>query len=311
MSNTPSTSGQHRVLGFSMLETNLNHELVKQRGLRAAAERNGEPTGSLYQAEIDKLLENLKRLQRESIVIDLVIEDTPTEARQVFVDVAANQKGITKSVQGRFDQRKVANRALSILLDDQGASPLLKGKVETEKSGVSGRSPYLLSAGTLADIARILQTGITGKLSAAREREASDDGGIARLYAATADRFFNVLAGAFSDLTDIANGKDPADLRDSSLVVSTTMLRILAGVFHNLERDGLSDAEIARFFSRVAQHVSAPIEAKTPSGALWIDAAPASAAFTDGTTAPGARAQQVKELVEAITGWATNAPPNL
>lgn len=304
--------GQHRVLGIYELDRDLNAELVRQRGLLASAVRNGEPTGAKYQKQIDELLANLDRIQRESIAIDLVIEDAPNKARQVFVDVAANALGITKSVQKRFDGRKVTNRALGLLLDDTGVSSLLKGKVDLDKDRVGGTNPNLIGAGPLADIVRILQVGIGGKVSAAAEKIAADDPDVERAYADTANRFFDALAGGFPDLADIVDGtKTAADLRDTSMVPSTTVLRILAGVFHNLEADGMDDAAITRFFSRIAKHVSVPVEAGTPSGDLWINAAPVSGAFTDGAAAPGARAQQVKELVASITEWATKPPPQL
>jgi hypothetical protein len=123
-----------------------------------------------------------------------------------------------------------------------------------------------------------------------------------------AEWFFELMTQGFGDLQAIAaNESTAADIREQSLLLSTTMLRVIAGVYHDLKADGVADNAILTFFKKLDKVMKAPIVSGTPIGDLWLDAT-TTEAFTDGATAPGARSQQVKELVSVITGWYHNPP---
>ena len=299
--------GQHRVLGIHLMLEAINEEISEQRNLLSKAERNGSDPAVKQQflRKIKLLEEQRDRTTNDSITLDLVIEDDNDKARQIFVDVANNAVGISKSVTGRFDSRKVVNRALSIVLTDPTAPSLIVGRVDQEKDRVTGSNPNLLGAVHLAEIIRTVEVGITGRVSDAQEKTLDE-----RQLATNASRFLQLISDNFSVLNDIAHGKsEPADVRDSSLLLSTTSLRVLAGVFHNLKKS-MTDQQIGAYFKKLDKHMGAPIIKGTASGDLWLGAT-TSEAFTDGATAPGARAQQVKELTEVITRWATAAPAGL
>ena len=85
------------------------------------------------------------------------------------------------------------------------------------------------------------------------------------------------------------------------------MLRVLAGVYHDLTLDGVSDEAVVAFFKKLGKLMDAPVESGTPAGKLWLSATK-SDAFSDGATAPGARAQQVKELVTVLVDWFSKPP---
>ena len=299
--------GQHRVLGIDVMLKAINDEISEQRNLLTKAVRNGEDPAVKHQFErkIKLLEEQRDRTTNDSIAVDLVIEDSSDKARQIFVDVANNAVGISKSVTGRFDSRKVVNRALSIILTDPTAPTLIVSRVDQEKDRVTGSNPNLLGAVHLAEIIRTVEVGIAGRVSDAQEKTLDE-----QQLAANACRFLHLISDNFSMLNDIAHGKaEPADVRDKSLLLSTTMLRVLAGVYHNLKKT-MSDDQIGAFFKKLDTHMGAPIAKGTASGDLWLGAT-TSEAFADGAGAPGARAQQVKELTEVITGWATDAPAEL
>ena len=57
-----------------------------------------------------------QRMKQESISIDLLVENDQSKARQIFVDVADNAKGLSKPVLARFDSNKVVNRAMDEVL---------------------------------------------------------------------------------------------------------------------------------------------------------------------------------------------------
>lgn len=297
--------GQHRILGFKLLIDQLTARRSEARTRLTNARNTGEPQQVLdmLQRDVNEVEGALDRVQRDSIGVDLLIEDDPEQARQVFVDVANNALGITKTVQFRFDARKVVSRATNLILSDPSSSQLIENRVDLQLDRVTGNNPNLLGASHLAEIVRVLTVGINGRVSAAQEQTLDE-----RSLANTANRFFDVIAEAFPDLKAIVDGtKTPATLRSTTLVVSTTMLRILAGVFYALSLDGMTDNDILDYMRRLGRHMKAPITAGTPSGDLLIGAT-TSGAFTNGASAPGARTQQVKELVEVFTEWATNPP---
>ena len=283
----------------------INEELLERRAVLHNAESvdSAPQVTQIFKDQIDKLKRQLERTQEESLGIDLVIEDSPEEARQIFTDVANNALGISKSVTARFDSRKVVNRALSLVLTDPNAPVLLVDHIDQDKDRVFGSNPNLIGAVHLAEIIRTVEVGIAGRVGEAMEQTLDE-----RELAKNAEWFFELMTQGFGDLQAIAtNEMTAADLRDQSLLLSTTMLRVLAGVYHDLKIGGVADNAIVTFFKKLDKVMKAPIVSGTPIGDLWLDAT-TTEAFTDGAAAPGARSQQVKELVSVITEWYHNPP---
>lgn len=295
--------GQHRVLGLDLMLTQLNADLVNAKSVLDKAKRNGEPAQAVQvlTKKVDHLTDQLTRIQADSIFIDLIVEDSPDKARQIFVDVANNALGISKAVTKRFDSRKVVNRALNLVLDED--IPLLKDRVDEQLDRITGSNPNLLGASHLGDVIRTLEVGISGRVSKVMEETIDER----KLADATRD-FIDVITSAFPELEAIADGtKTPEQLRPKSLVISTTMLRVLAGVYHDLLEAGRSQTEVEKYFKRLAPHLKAPVTSSNASGKLLLKAT-TSEAFSEGATAPGARAQQVKELVKVLVHWEDNPP---
>jgi hypothetical protein len=91
-------------------------------------------------------------------------------------------------------------------------------------------------------------------------------------------------------------------------MLSVTMIRVLAGTYHNLSNlRQVPRAEIVLFFQKIAKHTEVPVRSGTISGDLWITATP-DPVFADGSSAPGSRTQEVKQLVDAITEWYSTPP---
>jgi len=84
----------------------------------------------------------------------------------MFVDIAENAKGITKTLQSRFDTRKVVNRALAEVVKH----PLLEDRVELQLDRVKSDS-QLLAARHVADIIRAIAVGMGHRISRVREEE--------------------------------------------------------------------------------------------------------------------------------------------
>jgi len=298
--------GQHRVLGVSILLRQLGDELVEARSRRAKAERIRAEKAAieLFDKEIAALEALKTRVENDSITIDLLIEDDTDLARQIFVDVANNARGVAKSVTALFDQNKVVNRAVSTLLEDGATSALIRNRVDTQNDRVTGRNPNIIGAGNLSEVVRAVQVGINGRISAAQEKTLDH-----KHVAQDANTFFNVLTESFPEFADIASGEETVgDMRQKSIMVSVTMIRVLAGVYYNLANvDHIPRAEIISYFQKIAKHTDAPVRAGTKSGDLWINAT-VDKAFADGASAPGSRSQAVKQLVDAMTGWYSTPP---
>jgi hypothetical protein len=79
-----------------------------------------------------------------------------------------------------------------------------------------------------------------------------------------ANTFLDVLLTAFPPLAHVAEDElTPEDLRGTSLLGSTTMLRVLAGAYQQLsEVQMFEDEDIAEFFARLSSHIGVPITAE-------------------------------------------------
>jgi hypothetical protein len=299
--------GQHRVLGVQKLLELISAKRLEQSNLLQKARDNGAEPAVIRQFE--KNLEEIglveRRAQSASIVIDLVIENDDERARQIFVDVADNALGINKAVKDRFDMRKVVNRALNDFLNSP--PEVLNKRVDMQKSAISGSNPNWIGAGVVSEIIRILQVGISGRISAAQEKSLD-----VTTLKRNAEEFFTGITAAFPDLRALADDSISApELRSKSLLGSATMMKVVAGVYHELTAVQHKNPSVAiKFFERLAPHMNAPVKAGTKSGDLWLNAGTENE-FVEGAMAPGARSQQVKDLVNTIAEWVDNPPSGL
>jgi hypothetical protein len=282
--------GQHRILGFHLAWRAISDAVQKEREELVIARRNGpDELVKQVKRQLDRKLALRDRLSEARISIDIVIVDDPEAYKQVFVDIADNAKGVTRTLSVRFDRRKVVHRALPLVMEH----PLLKGRVEEESDRLSGDNSNVLTAKNVADVIRTVQVGPGRRVSKTLESELGD-----RQVAESADRFLDVMETAFPDLAAIKDGdKSPAELRRDSLLGSATMVRVLAGVYHELvvAEDGkhMIDGEAAEFLAKLAGQMTAPIMENGP----WSPSL-----FKDSGMAPQASQGDIKKLVDIIVG---------
>jgi DNA-sulfur modification-associated len=212
----------------------------------------------------------------------------------MFYDVADNALGINQAVKVRFDSRKVVNRTLY----EVTKHALLNGRVDEEQDRMRATNSNLLGAKHVIDLVRTVNIGLTGRMGRKREEELDEP----KLIEAAND-FFDCLLAAFPVLEDLVAAPE---LRESSLLGSVSMLRVMAGVFYQLREDDHSDDEIVEFFSRLAPHMAAPI---APDSIWRITAA--RHVMQEGATGPTALAQKLKPLTEEITSWYATPPETL
>jgi len=226
-----------------------------------------------------------------------VIEDDSVAYRQIFVDIADNALGITSSVRTRFDHRKIVNRCVEPVLKHA----LLAERVDLEQDRIGGTSPSLLGAKHIADLIRTVQVGIDGRIGKRLEDELREDALVERT-----NRFLDVLIEGFAPLGQVADGElSPEQLRKSSLLGSSSMLRVLAGAYYELSSvQQWDDEQVAEYFRTLEPHMQAPLDAKSP----WL-AELGGEIFSEGALAPKARRQDLKALTDAIVRWALEPPP--
>lgn len=283
--------GQHRCLGFHLLWEDINDEIIKAKSRAARSRNEGDvQIANAHAARVRELVKQRDRLSEERVQVQIMITDDPRDFKQVFYDIADHAKGISGAVKVRFDTTKTANRALDTVL----GHPLLVGRVETESDRITGAN--LLGAKHVADIIRALQVGATGRITRRLEDELDEK----RVINDALD-FFSLLCTAFPELAAVQTGMlTPRDLRQTSLLGSSTFLRVLAGVTHNLVDSGIDPVEIIEFFALLRPILQVPITHESP---LLM-----TGCFQPGTNAPSARMGDIAKLEAELTSWAKTLP---
>lgn len=283
--------GQHRVLGLHLLWEDLNDDIIKAKSRAARTRNEGDVAIANAMAQrVRELTKQRDRLAEERVQVQIMVTDDPRDFKQVFYDIADHAKGISGAVKVRFDTTKTANRALDTVL----GHPLLVGRVEQESDRITG--PYLLGAKHVADIIRALQVGATGRITRRLEDELDEK----RVINDALD-FFSLLCTAFPELAAVQTGMlTPKDLRSTTLLGSSTFLRVLAGVTHNLVDSGVDPVEVIEYFALLRPLLNVPITHESP---LLM-----TGCFQPGTSAPSARMGDIAKLEAELTSWARTPP---
>lgn len=285
--------GQHRILGSQLETRHLSEEIAKaERDLGRARSTDRQ---SKLEVKLDDLRSRLARLGNEAIGLDIYVEPDSVRARQMFVDVADNAKGISTALRARFDGSKIANRTLDRVIDHA----LLKGRVDLEQDRMTRNNTNLIGAKHVADLTKAVAVGLGGRISPRREEELSDEAVIEAVHG-----FLDSITEAFTELADVAEGTlAPADLRRRSLLGSVGMLRVLAGTYHTLRDKDIAEDDIAAFFGTLAPHMAAPIS----ESSLWRRSE-TGRDFEPGASAPIMRTQNLLHLVTVLTSWYPSVP---
>ena len=299
--------GQHRILGLKLLFELISDDENKGASQLSNARKIGAEPGVIAQFERELLkIDNLKqRLALDTMTVDLVEVDSEDEHKQIFVDVANNALSVQKAVTARFDQSKVVNRAVISMLGDPSTDDLIRNRIDEQRDRVGKSKINLIGSGFLGEIIRVVRRGIVGRMSAADEKMLDH-----MALAADANRFFAVLRESFGCLSEVANDiKTPAEIRGQNLIGSTTMIKIIAGVYHELVKTGVTRARIVSFLQAIDKSAAAPLDSSTPNGRLWITSP--SGGFREGDSAPTARMREVAAIVDEIVAWYSNPPIEL
>ena len=255
--------GQHRVLGWSMVAT----------GPRAQ--------------------EFERRLRDERITVEILERVGLDDHRQYFFDIASNARGITKSLTASFDKRSMLHRTAQALAVEH---PLFEGRVDLQNDRASAGSEHVLSLQNVVDMVAAAAVGIDGWVTS-RHSELLDEAAVRDI----AESALAVLMESFDVLADVAEDViSPRELRESSLLGSITILRVLLGAFHVLAVDGKRVDPAGESRARAAFVALAPTMG-LPVGEAWM----ATGAFTSPVSrAPTARRQDLRRLVDFVVSYA-------
>jgi DGQHR domain-containing protein len=306
--------GQHRTLGTFIAIDEINQRIRKMRDAvdKAIADEN-QPVVAEMQAALRKLQHQRDKLSREHIAVDLALVSTD-QGKQMFVDIANNARGVSRDFTTVLDQRDVINRIAVELIENHA---LLIDRVELGQSNrMSASNPHFVGAKTVADVVRAVLVGVSGRVGVRIEDELSRN-----LPAAVAsvETFLDMLVAGFPELGEMIDGEiDPIELRSEqsgrrSMIASATMLRALAGAYHDLtkkpigagEPRALKRSEVEVFFAALAPKLRTIPIADTDT--FWMR----TGAFVPGTSAPQARQGSITALVRYLVGWARKGDDGL
>ncbi|WP_217181631.1 DNA sulfur modification protein DndB [Streptomyces sp. AC495_CC817] len=297
--------GQHRILGFHHAASMIQQRIEKARDQRARAMRvedgnKSAPAVREAEAQLKAAYALEERFASERVAVEIQVTDDTSVYRQMFFDIADNALGITASVRARFDTRKVANRALSVVLEH----PLLDKRVDLENDRIARQSPYYASARHVSDMIRAVQVGLDGRIGKVMEKTMNEI-----QVAADAKKFLDLAVASFPQLGALQVGQiSPQTLRESSLLGSPAMLRVLGGVFHELtsDRHAWTAAQVGEFFETLEPHMAGGAYA----GSIWLRIESEDGkgnkqkAFTEGAFSPNGRRQDLVAVEKTLVDWA-------
>ena len=250
----------------------------------------------IRELELDAKRHNkLSDLQGCSLPIMLYVEGDTENLRQMFAD-AAQTKTIERNVVARFDLRDPFNLA-ALWLEEN--SDLFVGRVGMERASVSRTSENIIAINQLSLTLKTLEVGYKGRVS----KDLSDQ------YMLTledlndrcqdwADDFMPSAREEYEWLMSgaIDNSEIPQQ-RAKSLAYSATVIRLLAGCYHEWTKDDSDWQPLAEFIR------SSSLEPGSGKGALLVDAG----LVAEGGITPFARAQLVTSAIEYIVHQAASA----
>lgn len=230
----------------------------------------------------------LSYLQGASVPIMLYAESSIGALRQMFAD-AAQTKTIERNTVAQFDSQDAFNVAAEQLFE---ISELLAGRVEMERPSVARTSPNIISINQLAAALKVLEVGIKGRVSKERNSQylANVDDLVDRCHT-WSDEFMPAAREEYDKLLsgEIDNSEIP-ESRSRTMAFNATVVRILAGCYHQWGKDNTDWQPLADFIR------AASLKPGAGKGALLVDAG----AVIPGGISPIGRQMQMAAAVDYI-----------
>lgn len=237
----------------------------------------------------------LLSLKEDSLPIMLYAEDSIEALRQMFAD-AAQTRTIERNTVTRFDQRDAFNLAAMWIAEN---SDLFAGRVEMERASVSRSSYNIIAINQLATALKTLEVGYKGRVSKDRnELYMLDIDSLYERCLTWADDFMPSARAEYNDLMagEIDNSDIPQE-RTKTMAFNATVIRILAGCFHEWTKDGVDWKRLAEFLRQ------ASLVPGVDEGSLLVD----TGVVAPGGTSPVAQQEAVLNAIGSIVEQASDA----
>ena len=234
-------------------------------------------------------------LQGASVPVMLYAESKIDALRQMFADAAQTRTIETHTV-AQFDGRDAFNRAAEQLGE---ISDLLRGGVERKRSTVAHSSPNIIAINQLAAVLKVVELGVKGRVSQELNNQylTSVDELVDRCWAwsdefmpAAREEYDNLLSG------DLDNSEIP-EMRNRTIAFNATVIRILAGCYHEWLKDNADWKPLADFIR------SASLKPGAVKGTLLVEAG----VVLPGGITPTGRQKEVAGAVDYIVRQARAA----
>jgi DNA sulfur modification protein DndB len=211
-------------------------------------------------------------LDGDSLTLTIYLEPNADRRRQMLTDINFNAKAVTRSKSISFDTRSPFSVAINKHLIEH---KMLKDRVETESSRVGKYSERVFTLSAVRD-------AIERVMGSPKVSPPIDD------VRAAGTKFLNMLYEARTEYQQMAaDATIIPNLRRSSLLASSTTLRVIATAVARARKDGSTDAEIAERLSKVSFD---------PADTLWT-----SCGFVvPGKTTPSSRTQEMAAAATAL-----------
>ena len=218
--------GQHRIRGWYLIQKKLTKDRLRASEILQQQKRSGNQVEiQAAQKALKDVEDQLTRLSKESVTIELISGVTKKEHRDFFVTINTNQMGVNKSETVRLDTAGLSALISKELMESH---PLLMERIEDRLPSAKGSSRFFISLANLNEIVRHIMYSIKG-----RNTDSKQTNQVRATELAT--EFFDILLRNVPEYQQLQNGELlPKDLRKKSLWNSPTMLRGLAGAYFNL-----------------------------------------------------------------------------
>jgi hypothetical protein len=288
--------GQHRTLGIFNALDEVNEKISRARETQADASRlEDADAAGRKEAQIQELVRLRDKIANEHISIDLAVVGS-TEAKEMFVDINNNAKGVNQDFTTYLDRREIVNVIAGELMEKH---PLLVNRVEIgQNARMSPGNPNLMGAKGVADIVRAVHVGANGRIGARVEDEMRKN---ERASIQRVERFLDLMVDSFKDVEEVFEGLlSPIELREKSMLGSVPMWRVFAAVYRELTAkteahpEPFTRTEVQQFFESLQPELrQIPV---TDPDSFWMS----TGAFRNGASAPIASAGSFASLTTAL-----------
>ena len=243
--------GQHRVGGLVMA---LNRTEAKKKKLLDEIDRLDDQEVDVMQqskrkelaAELTACSKLLERFSLDTITVEIRTGTDRALHKEWFVTIADNAKGINKSERARLDTINMSSAAARGIVD---LHPLLNGeigelgdlRIDDRNNQAKKSTDSIYSLDNIRNVVKNIAFSPALKESARRERTMNE----ARVIE-EGEFFFDILVAEvdkFKKLLPSTTTYTGKKFRKESLYSSPTMLRCLAGAYHNLALEVIDDSQ--------------------------------------------------------------------